>query len=167
MKEIFAVLAVCMILFSGCIGTQESSLEEIMSEGPEGGALEPAVCTVGVECGDGEHISIPLSELSSGAEHYSYEHEGTEVRYFAVLGQDGEPRVAFDACEVCFAAGKGYSQSGDSVTCNNCGLKFRIEGLGEENKGAGCWPAHLEHSIEDGKILIRKSDLAGGAYLFS
>jgi len=80
---------------------------------------------------------------------------------------DGEVKTAFDACEVCHAAGKGYSQDGDSVICNNCGLKFRISELGEKNKGTGCWPAHLEHEIQENYILIKKTDVEAGSRFFS
>ncbi|MFH1393974.1 MAG: Fe-S-containing protein [Candidatus Micrarchaeota archaeon] len=168
MKEIFGILTVIMILVSGCTGTPESVAES--RQHPSATSFEPAVCTADGDCGavaGDDYVKIPISELSSTIKHYTYQHDESEVRYMAVLGSDGQPRIAFDACEVCWRAGKGYSQSGDSVTCNNCGLKFRIDELGEKNKGAGCWPAHIEHSVENGEVRVKKVDLADGAYFFS
>ncbi|MBD3203920.1 DUF2318 domain-containing protein, partial [Candidatus Woesearchaeota archaeon] len=94
------------------------------------------------------------------------EHEGTMIKYFAVRAQDGNIRTAFDACDVC-GGHKGYRQNGNDVICNNCGRNFRIESIGEKNQGGGCWPSYLEHEIKNGNILIKKSDLESGRYMFS
>ncbi|MDY6932228.1 MAG: Fe-S-containing protein, partial [Halobacteriota archaeon] len=57
----------------------------------------------------GVDIRIPLSEISSDAKFYSYETvDGVTVRYFAVIGTDGEVHVATDACDQCYGARKGY-----------------------------------------------------------
>jgi uncharacterized membrane protein len=76
-------------------------------------------------------------------------------------------RTAFDACEVCYNANKGYSQVGSDMICNNCGLSFKIDGLGTSNKGSGCWPAYLPNEVKGDNVVIKKSDLEAGAYLFS
>ena len=57
------------------------------------------------------------------------------VKYLAVLGTDGKPRVAFNACDVCGGA-KGYVQKGTDIKCLSCGREFKIDGLGTENKGS-------------------------------
>jgi len=111
-------------------------------------------------------ITIPLSELSTTIRKYSYDINGTTVRFFAVLGSDGKVRTAFDACQVCYRAKKGYSQAGSDVRCNNCGRQFAIDDLGTANTGKGCWPGYLPSSASGGDVEIKVSDLQNGAYLF-
>ena len=148
-------IGIVLLLIFGCTSMEETHIDE-------------GACTVGDDCNlNPAYLYIPLSEVSPTVKHYSYNYQGTEVKYFAVVGPDGEVKTAFDACEVCHAAGKGYSQDGDSVICNNCGLKFRISELGEKNKGTGCWPAHLEHEIQENYILIKKTDVEAGSRFFS
>ncbi len=167
MKTALLGIGFVMILLFGC--TESGGVQ---ATGFAGSDDTIGICDAGGECdrdaglGDA-YVSIPLSDVSTTLEYYTYDAGGTTVKYFAVLGSDGEPRVAFDACEVCFRSKKGYSQVGASVHCNNCGLQFRIDDLGEENKGAGCWPSHLEHKIESGHVMLKKSDIEAGASLFS
>ena len=52
------------------------------------------------------------------------------------------------------------------MECIKCGRYFRIDSLGSENMGGGCWPMHLPHKVEDGYIIIEKDDIAQGARLF-
>ena len=113
-----------------------------------------------------DSVLIKLSEISETVKHYTYDAGGTTVKYFAVKGSDGVVRTAFDACEVCYDARKGYSQDGTDVVCNNCGLRFKIDDLGEKNRGSGCWPAYLPHEIDGDEIVIKKTDLESGSYLF-
>jgi uncharacterized membrane protein len=103
-------------------------------------------------------IKIPLSEITTEVQFYTYDDNGVNIRYFAVLGSDGKPRTAFDACDVC-GGYKGYSQVGNDITCNNCGSVFSIDEIGTKNTGYGCWPSYLPHSIEGDNLLIRVSDL--------
>ncbi len=107
---------------------------------------------------ENEAIKIPLSQISEKAEWYEYEN----VKYFVVRGKDGSIKTAFDACDVCYRAKKGYSQQGDDVVCNNCGNYYPISGLGTKNLGGGCWPGYLENTIEGDYIVIKKSDLDAG-----
>ncbi len=113
-----------------------------------------------------DEVKIPLSEISTTAKYYTYDSGGIAIKYFAVKGSDGKVRTAFDACEVCYRAKKGYSQVGSSMKCNNCGLQFRIDDLGTMNKGSGCWPAYLPNEVSGSSIIIKKTDLDKGAYLF-
>jgi uncharacterized membrane protein len=148
---IIAVLALLML--SGCTGQEASAVAS------EGGAA--------TDSGTGsDTVVIPLSAVTETVLHYEYDVSGTKVKYFAVRGSDGVVRTAFDACEVCYGAGKGYSQVGSDVLCNNCGLRFKIDELGEKNKGTGCWPAHIPNEIKGDQVVIKKADLEAGAYLF-
>ena len=111
-------------------------------------------------------VIIPLSDLSSKALFYEFEDRGVKISYFAVLGSDGKPRTAFDACDVC-GGYKGYEQRGNDITCRNCGRVFSIDGLGTKNKGYGCWPSYLPYELKGDEIFIKISDLKGGRHRFA
>jgi uncharacterized membrane protein len=111
-------------------------------------------------------VSIPLSEISSNAKFYSYDSNGVKIRYFAVEGSDGNVHVAFDACDVCYDAKKGYRQNGDVMHCINCGKEFSINSIGTDNIAGGCWPSYLPMDIIGDDIVIQKSDLDEKAYMF-
>jgi len=114
---------------------------------------------------DNGYIEIPLSDASKVLTKYDYNAKGTNVKYFVVLGSDGEVKTAFDGCDVC-GGHKGYSQRGSDVICNNCGKVFRIDDIGTKNGPGGCWPSFLDHKIEGDTILISKTELAKGAFRF-
>ena len=109
-----------------------------------------------------DFINIPLSEITSTAKWYEYEYYsgGNKIKFFAVKASDGTIKTAFDACDVCYYAKKGYRQEGDYMVCNNCGNRYPIAGLGIKNKTpGGCWPGYLPSIAEGDNILIKKSDL--------
>ena len=112
-----------------------------------------------------DFVKIPLSDLSSTAQFYEYDAGGVRISYFAVLGSDGQPRVAFDACDVC-GGSKGYQQKGSDIECRNCGRVFSIDGLGTKNKGYGCWPSYLPAEVSDGIVFIKISDIRAGKSRF-
>lgn len=105
-----------------------------------------------------EYVSIPLSDLSTKAQFYTFEDNGVKINYFAVLGSDGNPRTAFDACDIC-GGYKGYEQVGSDIKCRNCGKVFSIDSLGTENKGYGCWPSYLPHEVDGDNLWIKISDI--------
>ena len=103
-----------------------------------------------------EFVTIPLTEVSENAKWYEY----NGSRFFVIKADDGTIKTAFDACDVCYGAGKGYRQEGNYMICNNCGLQFAISGLGIENRTpGGCWPSYLPNIIEGDNLIIRESDL--------
>ncbi|UCF12566.1 MAG: DUF2318 domain-containing protein [Thermoplasmatales archaeon] len=110
-------------------------------------------------------VRIPLSEISS-AQFYSHQGNGVTIRYFAVKASDGDVRVAFDACDVCYNAKKGYTQIDDVMHCINCGNEYAITGLGTENVYGGCWPSYLPMDIDGDDVVIKISDLEEKAYMF-
>jgi len=115
---------------------------------------------------DPNNFYIPISKINDGKAHfYKYSSQtGKTVKFFVLKSRDGIFRAAFDACDVCFEAKKGYRQEGDYMVCNNCGMKFSSTRINEE-KG-GCNPAPLERHIEDGYLAIKKSDIEKGARYF-
>jgi len=114
----------------------------------------------------GELIEISADSITTTMQKFNYDANGVGVTYFAVRGGDGEIRTAFDACDVCGGA-KGYKQQGTDIACINCGKVFKIDGLGTQNKGYGCWPSYLSHKVENGKVLIKTSELKAGASRFA
>jgi uncharacterized membrane protein len=113
-----------------------------------------------------EEFRIPLSDVGNNALFYSYNADGVEVRYFAVMGSDGDVHVAFDACDVCYHAKKGYRQNGEVMHCINCGLEYPINSLGTENTAGGCWPSYLPIRINENDVIIQKSDLEQKKWMF-
>jgi len=130
------------------------------------GCGNKAMPTGNVVAGSEGYVTIPLSDLSNTVKFYSLDDNGVNINYFLVLGSDGKPRVAFDACDIC-GGYKGYQQSGNDITCRNCGKVFSIDGLGTKNKGYGCWPSYLYHKIEGDNVLIGISDIKAGRHRFA
>ena len=122
---------------------------------------EPATTTVSAGL-----VEIPLNSITDKVQKFDYNAKGVTVTYFAVKGSDGKVRTAFDACDVC-GGNKGYEQQGTDIACINCGKVFKIDGLGTQNKGYGCWPSFLSHKIEDDSIVISKEELNAGKHRFA
>ena len=57
-------------------------------------------------------FAFPVAAFQDGkAKHFEYKHSPNQVvRFFVVKSTDGVIRAAFDACEKCFRAKKGYVQ---------------------------------------------------------
>jgi len=126
--------------------------------GNSGGAYPTVAAKDGV-------VTIPVAQIEDGNAHYfSYRSGDAEVNFFVLKSHDGVIRAAFDACDVCYHAKKGYRQEGDSMVCNNCNMKFSSD-LINEVKG-GCNPAPIQRSIADGKIVIAAAELAQGGKYF-
>ncbi len=90
--------------------------------------------------------------------------DGLDIRYFVVKSTDGIIRAAFDACDSCWRSGKGYHQEGDEVVCGNCRMRFPTDKINVV-KG-GCNPSPLKRSMENGKVVIKVSDIEAGSGYF-
>ncbi|HEX8118501.1 MAG TPA: DUF2318 domain-containing protein [Pyrinomonadaceae bacterium] len=131
-----------------------------------GGGRATAVTGVGpAAAAEGKGVSIPLSELGAKARFYEYKTgKGKTVRFFAMKSSDGVYRAALDACDVCFAAKKGYRQEGDDMVCNNCGNHFHSAQVNEV-KG-GCNPVGLTRKVAGERLDIDAGELEAGASYF-
>ena len=110
-------------------------------------------------------IAYPVSLFEDGqAKHFDFQDGGRTIRYFVIKSADGVIRAAFDACDVCWPAGKGYYQDGDDMVCRNCGRRF-ASNLVNEVQG-GCNPAPLKRSVDNGMLVIRPDDIRSGAGYF-
>ena len=110
-------------------------------------------------------IKVAASGLADGrARFYVVQGMNKPVPFFLVQSADGTIRVALDACDVCFAAKKGYHQEGDEMVCNNCGTHFPSAKIGQVR--GGCNPVPLTHQVRDGTIVIKTTDIEAGASYF-
>jgi len=112
-------------------------------------------------------FSIPLANVTTTAKFYTHKTKtNVDVKFFAVMGSDGAPHVAFDACDVCYKAKLGYKQLGTVMQCRNCGRKFPINSIGTKNKGGGCWPGFVPKTVTKTSVQILHKDIATGAKYF-
>jgi hypothetical protein len=119
--------------------------------------------------GCGDPITHLISSLTTTAAFFEWESvasPGLMIKYFVVMGSDGNPHAAFDACDVCYEEKKGYEQNGDLMHCKNCLNEYPINGIGTENDGYGCWPGYLPVEIADTEVIIQCEDLEDGAWYF-
>lgn len=111
-------------------------------------------------------ITYPVSTFNDGkARFYEYKApDGIVVKYFILKSSDGVIRAAFDACDVCWEAGKGYQQKDDFMVCKNCGRRFHSAKINEVS--GGCNPAPLIRKIQDGKVVIDTQNILAGKKYF-
>lgn len=110
--------------------------------------------------------TYPVSQFSDGkAKFFTYKtSEGITIKYFVVKSSDGVIRAAFDACDVCWPEGKGYTQKGDFMVCNNCGKQFKTTRVNEVS--GGCNPGPLARKVENNQVVIKAEDIEKGKRYF-
>jgi len=111
-------------------------------------------------------VIYPVDLFSDGnARYFQYKvDDAITVQYFILKSSDGVIRAAFDACDVCWPAGKGYEQSDDVMVCRNCGRRFSSVKINEV-KG-GCNPAPLQRKIQGDKLVLKIQDIVSGKQYF-
>jgi uncharacterized membrane protein len=125
-----------------------------------------AVSSQTVSGGLTSQVTYPASMFDDGnARHFQYSSNGVTIKYFILKSSDGVIRAAYDACDVCWPAGKGYYQSGDDMVCRNCGRKFASV-LVNVVQG-GCNPAPLNRKVENGNVVIQINDILNGKQYFN
>lgn len=136
------------------------ALVVVMDRGDQGAPAAAAPVAAG-----GADVTIPVADLADGqARYYAYDAGGVEVKYFVMKSADGEYRAAFDACDVCFANKKGYTQQGDVMVCNNCGQQFDSTQINEVR--GGCNPSPIERSVDGQNLVLKTADLQTGVKYF-
>ncbi len=114
----------------------------------------------------GDQVVHQVSQFSDGrAQHFELKHDDITIRYFILKSSDGIIRAAFDACDVCWPAGKGYYQDGDVMVCRNCGRRFASV-LVNEVKG-GCNPAPLTRTVQGEHLILKVQDILEGRQYFN
>jgi uncharacterized membrane protein len=111
-------------------------------------------------------VSYPVALFADDkAKFFSYTTaDKVNVQYFILKSSDGVIRAAFNACDVCWRAGKGYSQSGDYMVCGNCGRRFISTQINEVQ--GGCNPAPLKRTIAGDQVTIAVPDILDGKKYF-
>ena len=131
----------------------------------QGGQVQTATAAA-PSAADSTSVAFPLSLFEDGkARHFEHTDGKFTIRYFILKSSDGIIRAAFDACDVCWPAGKGYYQEGDNMVCRNCGRRFASV-LVNEVKG-GCNPAPLNRAVENGQLVIQLKDILDGKQYFN
>lgn len=116
--------------------------------------------------GTADEVRYPLSLFADGqARFFEQKSNQFSIRYFILKSSDGVVRAAFDACDVCWPAGKGYVQDGDEMVCRNCGRRFASV-LVNVVQG-GCNPAPLNRSVQGDQLVIRVNDIVQGQQYFN
>ena len=110
---------------------------------------------------DADVMTFPLSTFDDyKAHYYTHEHEGRLIKFFVLRSTDGVVRAAFDACDICYEAKKGYRQDGNDMICNECGRSFPADKINEVS--GGCNPVPLRRTVDGDKLVIEVSDIAAG-----
>jgi len=113
----------------------------------------------------GGDVTLPVAQVNDGKAHfYTYDANGTTVKYFVLASKDGTVRAALDACEVCYPKKLGYHQAGNYMQCNNCGKQFRSDQINVVT--GGCNPIPLTRSVSGSTLTIASSSLQAGAQYF-
>ena len=108
---------------------------------------------------------FPLSTFDDyKAHYYTYVHEEQAIKFFILKSADGVVRAAFDACDVCYRAKKGYRQDGEEMVCMNCGLRFPANRINEVR--GGCNPAPLHRTVKGDTLVIQADDIVAGLRYF-
>lgn len=113
-------------------------------------------------------MEIPISDITDQAAFYAYDELETKMEVIAVKASDGTIRTAFNTCQVCYSSGRGYYvQEGDSLICQNCGNRFRMDEV-EVTKG-GCNPVPIydeQTKANSETIIIPKEFLQEAEVIF-
>jgi hypothetical protein len=110
-------------------------------------------------------VRLPLSTFDDyQAHYYTFMYQGRPIEFFVLKSKDGVVRAAFNACDVCFPAKKGYRQEGDEMVCNNCGSRFPAAKINEVR--GGCNPSPLERTVDNGTLVIQEQDIIAGLSYF-
>ncbi|UCD89757.1 MAG: DUF2318 domain-containing protein [Desulfobacterales bacterium] len=148
------IACVCMVLITGSV----LAFYSLSKKGTVAGT-EPSTMMTDTS------VVYPASLFDDGkARHFIYKYQDITIRYFILKSSDGIIRAAFDACDVCWRAGKGYYQQGDYMVCRNCGRRFASV-LVNEVKG-GCNPAPLNRGMSKEKLVIQVKDIIAGQQYF-
>lgn len=111
-----------------------------------------------------EAVSLPLAGVTGKAAFYKVNVDGTNVIFFTLRDAAGRVRLALDACDACWQAGKGYKQTGDAMTCQKCGMVFPIERIGLR-KG-GCNPHPVNFTVSGETVVVPAEELRDGVRFF-
>lgn len=114
-------------------------------------------------------IYIDETSVSDGdlqAFNYYSSSSGKNIYFFVVKAPDGTYRAAANACEVCYAAKKGFTQVGEIIRCENCRVTYPKSKIAIEKGGCNPGPIDKNVSVENGELVINVTDVEAVSYLF-
>lgn len=107
-----------------------------------------------VEFDSAGNIVIRGDTLTEGRVEFLQLSDESSIELLARRGADGSAKVALGTCQSCQGSpGAYYTQEGDQLKCNNCGLTFPLKVLDEP--GGGCHPI----MIDPGAIEYQGNDI--------
>lgn len=109
-------------------------------------------------------IKFPISSFNDEVQYYQYEFDDKAVKFFLLKSNDGTIRAAFDACDVCYRAKRGYNQVGDFMKCNNCGMTFPEDKINVVL--GGCNPSPLDREVVGDNLVISVGSIELGKKFF-
>ncbi len=116
-----------------------------------------------------ENMVIYADRLSADQVSFIRISENSRIELLARLGDDGTVKAALGTCQSCNGSpGAYYTQEGNELKCNNCGLTFPISVL--DSPGGGCHPIMLGEKIvryEGNDLVIDMDGLSAYEDLFS
>jgi uncharacterized membrane protein len=157
---IIAIAAVVIIAVSAALGL-------LLIPGSKSGPGTAGAHTNVAPASATDRVTYAASLFDDGRAHYFHHADagsGITIAYFILKSSDGVIRAAFDACDVCWPAGKGYVQDGDTMVCRNCGRRFTSVRINVV--AGGCNPAPLTRTIDGGQVIIQVEDILQGRGYF-
>lgn len=111
------------------------------------------------EVGGTDHVSVPLAKLTKGRVKFFSYHDrvGARIRFILARDDNGDVHAVLDACAQCGRYHQGYRPGDDEVICRYCGNHYRLRDM--EKGEASCVPIKLPMTEQQGKVLVKVSDL--------
>ena len=138
-KYILPIIAVVVVIIAAVV------LIVVPKSGSTEQANDPKIDSAAntVAKASDDHVEILASQLSEDKISLFSVADDSKVELIAIKGADSKARVAFATCQSCNGSpGAYYTQSGDLLQCNSCGLTFPLSVIGED--GSGCHPIMLD-----------------------
>ena len=114
-------------------------------------------------------LVIANNDITSTAQFYPVDVDGTKLEVLAVKAPDGTIRTAFNTCQVCYSSGRGYyKQDGNVLVCQNCGNRFGMDQV--EVLSGGCNPVPIfpeNKTVDATNITISGDFLAEAKGIFA
>ena len=162
---VMVVLALIVVFF---IPKDTNEGSSTTSAGKDNVSTSSQVETAVAEITEGNMV-IYADRLSSEQVSFIRISEDSRIELLARLGTDGTVKTALGTCQSCNGSpGAYYTQEGNELKCNNCGLTFPISVL--DSPGGGCHPIMLKEEIvryEGNDLVIDLDGLSAYEDLFS
>lgn len=114
------------------------------------------------------NVIINKDDVSSEKILFLKYSENSKIELIAVKDKDGNINVALGTCQSCNGSPKAYyTQYGNLLKCNNCGLTFPLSVIGVN--GEGCHPIMIneeEITRTENEVKISKKALLQNEKLF-